>query len=141
MPEPFRLFLPPPEATEKLLLTQSGKLFLAISVNNVQEVLLKVPVIKHQNKSATIYKDNYIPVMLGYSACPPVAKATLVLMQTDALKCGLIAIASQTIPKLVAISNQDWTSVPALEGIWQTDGKGYILDNITYAYITGLAAK
>ncbi len=139
MPEPFRLFVPPPLATEKLLLVQSGNLCLALDVNQVQEVLLKQPVIEYQTKSATYHKNAYIPVMLGQYACPPVATATLVLIQADALKCGLIAIVSNTIPKLVAISTQDWIKAESIEGIWQTDGKGYVTGGITYTHIIGIA--
>ncbi len=141
MPEPFRLIVPPPLATEKLLLVQSGKLAIALSVNKVQEVLLRVAVISHNNKSVTKYKDTYIPVVLGQSACPPIPETTLVLMQTQVLKSGLVAIACSTMPKLAEISPQEWLTAEPLPRLWQSDGRAYKFGDVIYKYATDIVKK
>jgi hypothetical protein len=139
MPEPFRLFVKPPEVTEKLILVRSDKLYLALPVNVVQEVLQGVAVVKRQNRNVTIYKDQAVPTIWGKRQCPTVAKTNVVIVKTDALKGGVFAIASAKLPQLSAVTESDWVEAPPLPGIWKTNRKGYAKDGQIYAYTTGLA--
>jgi hypothetical protein len=144
MPEPFRLFAPPPAITEKILLVQSDVLYLALSMSYVQEVLLNVPVVKQDPNSAKSpsiiqFRDMAVPVVLGNKACPPHPTTIVVLFRSEALKTGLMGIACAELPVMASISAEDWLSpVPPLPAPWQSDGKGYRRDNQLYIHAVGL---
>jgi len=144
MPEPFRLFAPPPVITEKLLLVNSDNLHLALSMSQVKQVLLNVPVSKQSDRAASLVnvQDLQVPVVLGSRACPALSAAIIVLFQTPALKTGMIGIACSDLPVMSAITDKDWLSVTeTLPPPWQTDGKAYRQQGITYIHVVGLGRK
>ncbi len=144
MPEPFRLFAPPPVITEKLLLVNSDTLHLALSMAQVRQVLLNVAVSKQSDKAASLVnvQDLQVPVVLGNRACPALPEAIIVLFQTPALKTGMIGIACSELPVMSAITDKDWLSVTeTLPPPWQTDGKAYRQQGITYIHAVGLGRK
>jgi hypothetical protein len=146
MPEPFRLFAPPPVVTAKLLLVNSDSLHLALSMAQVQQVLLNVPVSKQEmgKRSASVvsFRDMDVPVVLGTRSCPPLNEAIVVLIQTPALKTGMIGVACSDLPIMAAVSDQDWqVGMPQLPPPWQTDGKGYSYGGRLYTHATSLAKR
>ncbi|MFN3925993.1 MAG: hypothetical protein ACK4QL_01425 [Pseudanabaenaceae cyanobacterium] len=146
MPEPFRLFAPPPAITEKLLLVHSDQLYLALSMPQIQQVLLNVPVrrVKIGSKPASVvdFREMEIPVVLGNRACPPLSQAIIVLLQAPNLKTGLLGVACSELPVMSAIAEKDWqTDVPPLPPPWQTDGKGYLYSGQLYIHATGIAKQ
>ncbi|AFY70630.1 hypothetical protein Pse7367_2369 [Thalassoporum mexicanum PCC 7367] len=141
MPEPFRLFVKPPVATEKLILVRSDKLYLALPVKVVREVLQGVAVIKRNNRNVTLYQEQAVPTIWGKRQCPTVAKTNVVIVRTEALKGGLFAIASAKVPQLASVAESEWVAADALPGIWQTNGKGYEKNGKIYTYTTGLERK
>ena len=144
MPEPFRLFAPPPVITEKLLLVNSDNLHFALSMSQVKQVLLNVPVSKQIDKAASLVnvQDLQVPVVLGNRACPALSQAIIVLFQTPALKTGMIGIACSDLPVMSAITEKDWLTVTeTLPPPWQTDGKAYRQQGITYIHVIGLGRK
>jgi len=142
MPEPFRLFAPPPVITEKLLLVDSDNLHLALSTAQVKQVLLNVPVRKQgAGKAAGLvdFQDMQVPVVLGNHACPALPEAIVVLFQTPALKTGMIGIACSKLPLMSAITASDWLpTTDTLPPPWQTDGKAYVYQDITYIHAVGI---
>jgi hypothetical protein len=141
MPLPFQVFAPLPLATEKLLLVHSDALALAFPVTQVQEVKLKAPVIKQDKNSVTPYGQGYIPVVKGQKVCSELAEATLVLLKTPSIKGGLLAIACNDIPVLAAITAQDWKKTEIFFNLWQTDGRAYTVNSITYIFVAGIVKK
>lgn len=144
MPEPFRLFAPPPAITEKILLVQSDDLHLAFSMNQVQEVLLSVPVVKQEPnfpKSASIihFRSMEVPVVFGKRACPVNANAIVVLFKSPMLKTGLMGVSCAELPVMASIASADWLpcAVP-LSPPWQSDGKGYAWENQMYIHAVAL---
>ncbi|CAN1212363.1 hypothetical protein TUMEXPCC7403_19295 [Tumidithrix helvetica PCC 7403] len=138
MSQPFQLYASSLTAIEKLVLVQSDTLYLAFSVRQVQEVLLKASVTKQKTSSVTQYKDHIIPVIFGQHACPETAAISLVLLQSTMIKGGLLAIACSVLPKLTEIAPQDWIEVPALPAPWQSNGKGCEFEQITYTFTSGI---
>ncbi len=144
MPEPFRLFAPPPAITEKLLLVDSDTLHLALSMGQVKQVLLNVPVTKPDAKATGVvhFQDLQVPAVLGNRPCPALKEAIIVLFQTPALKTGMIGIVCSKLPVMSAITEKDWLTVPdSLPPPWQSDGKAYRHEGTTYIHAIGLARK
>jgi hypothetical protein len=144
MPEPFRLFAPPPVITEKLLLVDSDTLHLALSMTQVKQVLLNVPVTRQQENAPSLvnFQDLQVPVLLGHRPCPPLQQAIIVLFQTPVLKTGLIGIACSNLPVMSPITDKDWLVVTeTLPTPWQTDGKAYRHQGTTYIHVVGLKIK
>jgi len=141
MPAPFQVFAPLPLATEKILLVRSASLALAFPVAQVQEVLLKAPVIKQEQNSVTPYGQGHIPVVRGQKSCQEIDATTLVLLKTPSIKGGLLAIACNDIPMLAAITAQDWQNTEIFFGLWQTNGKAYTINGITYICVIGIVKK
>jgi hypothetical protein len=138
MPQPFRAVVPPPIATEKILLLRSQVLALAFSVDQVQEILLKAQVIVQAQRSITNYRDNDVPVVFGRKSCPPIADITLGIIKIPEVKGGLVAIACSDIPTLIAISPQDWQTLEIDTSPWRSDCKVYNFNGLTYAHIISI---
>lgn len=138
MPQPFRAFVPPPVATEKILLLTSDHLSLAFGVDQVQEILLNAPVTINEGRSITSYRDVLIPVIWGKSSCPAMANGILAVIKTTVVKSGFVAIACKQIPTLVAIDPQVWESQTVEISPWQSDGKVYNFNGITYSHAIGV---
>jgi hypothetical protein len=141
MSQPFRAIAPPPIKTEKLLLLQSQSLSLAFSVDRVQEVLLQATVTKDQDRSITSYRQESIPVVFGKKSCPQMPKVTLVIIKTPEIKGGFVAIACTNIPNLVAIPPQDWQTAEVDTSPWESDGKAYNLNAVTYSHVVGIVKR
>ncbi len=138
MPQPFRAVIPPPIATEKLVLLRSQVLALAFNVDKVQEVLLKASVTIEQDRSFTQYQGVAIPVVFGKKSCPALPEITLGIIKTSEIKGGLVAIACTDIPNLVAITAQDWQTLEIDSSPWQSDGRAYNFNGLNYNHIIGL---
>lgn len=138
MPQPFRAVVPPPIATEKILLLRSQVLALAFSVDIVQEILLKAEVTIQNQRSITYYKDIHIPVVFGRKSCSPMVDITLGIIKVPEVKGGLVAIACSDIPNLIAISPQDWQNLKIDISPWHSDGKVYNFNGLTYAHVIGI---
>ncbi len=141
MPEPFRLFVPPPIATEKLVLAQSGPLALALPVVKVRQVLLEAAVTPYRNGAATSYDGVEVPVLLGNHPCPPASNMPLVLFQVPAFKTGLVAIACTQLPRLAMVAPQEWVEAPLLPPPWVSEARGYASHETLYTLVTDLAVE
>lgn len=141
MPQPFRAIIPPPVATEKLVLLRSQALALAFNVDKVREILLKASVTTQQDRSVTNYQGAAIPVIFGKKSCPALPEVTLGIIKTPEIKGGLVAIACTDLPNLVAITDRDWQTLEIDSSPWQSDGKAYNFNGLNYNHIIGLVKK
>jgi hypothetical protein len=139
MPEPFRLFVPPPIATEKFLLVDSLPLHLAIPMGLVREVLLDAEVTRQDSRATVEYRQHAVSVMLGNRACPAQKSVTLVLIVAEELKSGLLAIACSTLPKIIATTQQELKPSAPLPSPWISGDKGYSVGDTMYTCVQGLS--
>ncbi|MFQ3679266.1 MAG: hypothetical protein SNJ60_01975 [Pseudanabaenaceae cyanobacterium] len=145
MPQPFRLFAPPAAPAERVLLVSSGELNLALPIGLVREVLVSAPV-THQGTSSTItYRDldetKTVPVVLGRRPCPEGFAGTLVLMRTESLVGGLLAIACTDLPRLASVTATEWEAGSALPHPWDGGEKSYCQGDRSYAFCRGIQPK
>jgi hypothetical protein len=138
MPKPFRLYGASSSNATKVLLIQSDLLFLAIPANRVQEVLVKVEIVRHQNHSFTSYKGDQIPTIFGAMPSPSQAQTTVALLYAEILKSGFLAIACNHLPQLASISPEDWQASDPLPQIWQSEPRGYTANGQIYIFSTGI---
>jgi hypothetical protein len=138
MPKPFRLYGVSSSNATKVLLIQSYQLFLAIPANRVQEVLVKVEVVRHQEHSFTVYKGNQVPTIFGAMPSPGQAQTTVALLYAEVLKSGFLAIACNHLPQLASVNPEDWLPSTPLPQIWQSEPKAYHFQGQDYVYSTGV---